>query len=281
MADEPTMSLKDAVLDGFAKAEADAGSVPAGETKVEETEPKVETKVEEKVEDKEDEILEVDASPEEIKNALSIVRALGNKETAGSTIEELARITGYDLGKKADQRAIVKDLKTIFREKLGDSYDLLSGDKLAEAMEAVVDSRVTEITKPVLDRITESERSANESKANAAMDSLWTRHEVTDKAQREKISGRMMEKMQKLPAGPGTDVNSYLDDIFSLVNRDTEASRTVKKTVTKIKQNAQDVSRTSGDGSSGSDETRVKTGSKLPSIREAVSAAFRGERLEE
>jgi hypothetical protein len=89
----------------------------------------------------------------------------------------------------------------------------------------------------------------------------------------------MMEKMKVLPASSGTDVNAYLDDIFTLVTRDTEAARTVKRTVTKIKQNAQDVSRTSGDGGTGNDK-RVKVGSKLPSVKEAVAAAFRGEKFD-
>jgi hypothetical protein len=289
----PPMSLKDSILSSFAEAEKAAGSVPAGtvpvtddktveveveDDKAEEKEVKKEEKKEEK---EEDEFIEIDASPEEIRNALNIVRALSNKDTAAATMEDLAKITGYKLETKTEVKKFERDVKSVLKEKLGDAYDLLSGDKLAEAFDALLEERVGAITKPVLDRIESSERAAHEQKANAAMDALWSRNNVTDKGQREKLSGKMVEKMKALPAGPGTDVNAYLDDIYALVTRDTEAARTVKKTVTKIKQNAQDVSRTSGDGSGDNQETRVKMGSKLPSIRESVEAAFRGQRLEE
>lgn len=314
----PPLSLKDTILAEFAKADKAAGSVPAGtpgnpgdqgntddkggtgdegdtgdagdkdqgdksgtDNKGDKSDKSDKSDKDEKDEKDEDEYLEIDASPEEIQNALNIVRALSNKETAAQTMEELAQVTGYKLETKQEVKKFAKDVKSVLREKLGDAYDLLSGDKLAEAFDALLEDRVGAITKPVLERIEQSERAANEQKANAAMDALWARHNITDKTQREKLSGRMMEKMKNLPAGPGTDVTSYLDDIFSLVTRDTEKARTVAKTVTKIKKNAQDVSRTSGDGGSGADEKRVKIGSRLPTLKESIAAAVRNERFEQ
>jgi len=297
----PPVSLKDTIVAEFVKAEKAAGAVPAGtsdntgdagdqgdqgtddqgDTGNQDDKPVVDDKKPaDKSDEEDDDVVEIDASPEEIRNALNLMRALANPETASQTMQELAQVTGYKLETKKQVQQFERDVKTVLKEKLGDSYDLLSGDKLAEAFDALLEERVGKITKPVLERIENTERAANEQKANAAMDALWARTNITDKAQREKIAGKMVEKMKVLPAGPATDISSYLDDIYSLVTRDTEAARTVKKTVTKIKNNAKDA-RTSGDGNNGTDDKRVHTGSKLPSIREAVAAAFRGEKLEE
>lgn len=291
----PPVSLKDTILAEYDKQAKAEGSVPAGtpdntgdqgtddqgDTGNQDDKPVIDDKKPaDKSEEEEDDVVEIDASPEEIKNALNLMRALANPETASQTMQELAQVTGYKLETKKQVQQFERDVKTVLREKLGDSYELLSGDKLAEAFDALLEERVGKITKPVLERIENTERAANEQKANAAMDALWARTNITDKAQREKIAGKMVEKMKVLPAGPATDISSYLDDIYSLVTRDTEAARTVKKTVTKIKNNAKDA-RTSGDGNTGTDDKRVHTGSKLPSVKEAVAAAFRGERLEE
>lgn len=280
---QPAPTFKEQVLKSFAEAEKAAGStdLPQEETKEEakvDDKPTKETKADESTEETEE--LEIDASPSEIQNALALFRALGDPKTASKTIQDLAKLGGYDLTKPAEVKQLAKDTKSVLKEKLGDSYDILGGDRLAEAMDMIIAEQVESKTKPTLERIAQSEREANERRANAAMDEMWARHKISDSKERERISGLMLAKMKQMPAGPESDVKSYLDDIYALATRDTEAARTVKKTVTKIKTNAEEVQRTSGEGD-GVQETRVKTGSRLPSVREAVEAAFRGERFED
>jgi hypothetical protein len=108
------------------------------------------------------------------------------------------------------------------------------------------------------------------------MDSFFKRHDIAT-ADREAICGDMMKKMSKMPATPETPIDEYLDDIYSLVNKGRGEARTVKKTVEKIAKNAKERN-SSGDG--GSDDDRIKKGSHMPSLDEAVKAAFRGEKLD-
>jgi hypothetical protein len=286
-------SLKDSVLQAFAEAEKASGAAPVTEGETgegsgtgestgeggESTKGTGETDREGEATGKEDEVVEFDASPEEIRAGLSILRSLGNPETAAETIQELAKVGGYDLTKKSDVKALEKDAKSILKEKLGASYDIIGGDALAEAFQAIIDNEVGKQTKPVMDKLNVAEMQANQSKADAAMDAMWSRHNVTDTKLREKVAGVMLSKMKVMPATPNADINTYLDDMYALATRDTERARTVKSVVKKIETNANDVSRTSGEGS-GIDESRVRQGSKLPSISEAVKAAFAGKKLD-
>jgi hypothetical protein len=280
MADD-NVSLKDSVLNAFNESEKAAGSVPVEEAEVKTEEKIVEDKkeeVEKKEEETPDEVVEIDASAEDIRSALALQRALNDPNKAKATIEELAKIGGYDLSKKQEVKQLQRDTKTILKEKLGDSYDLLSGDALAAAFDILLEGRVKEITEPALTKLAEAEVQANTQKANTAMDALWVRNNISDPKVREEVAGRMLRKMEAMPASAGTDINEYLDDIYTVVNRDTEKARTVKKVITKIKTNAHEVVRTSGEGSP--DDERVRSGSKLPSLKESVSAAFRGEKLQ-
>jgi len=248
--------------------------------------PKTEQKAEEKPakEDKSvgdtgeaSEVQEVDLSPEELDNAVRLFKALANPETRSGVVEMIAKQSGYDLTQKKDQKSLTRDLKTVLREKLGDSADILQSDKIAEALEETLEERVKKITEPIIAKIQQAEQDSNVQKANDAMDAMFKRHEIAE-GDREKIAGLMLKKMEKMPATPSTNIIEYLDDIYSLVSKDSARGREVKKVVDKINQNAKDV-RASGDG--GTDDKRLKTSTGLPSLREAVEAAFRGERLED
>src|ERR1700741_690435 len=285
------VTLKESVLNAFAESEKAAGSTSVSE---ETTSPKEDTTTKEdkssegtsetkeeatkSTVEEDDGVVEIDASPEEIRATLDLRRSLVDAKTAKATLEDIAKAGGYDLTKREDVKQLQRDAKTVLREKLGDSYDLLGGDKLAEAFDVLLDARVKEHTAPVLDRLALAEAQVNKEKADTAMEAWWKRAGITDAKEREVIAGKMLEKMKRMPASEGTDINNYLDDIHTLVNKERDKAREVKKVVTKIRTNAQEVSRTSGEGGP-DDDSRVSGGSKLPSIREAVAAAFRGEKL--
>jgi len=255
------------------------------EDKAEENKP--EAKVESKTETPEETAIEIDATEDEIKNGLKLFRSLANPTERAQVIEYLAKVGGYDLTKRGEVKQLERDTKTILREKLGDAYEILGGDKLGDAFDALltdrvearVKTRVEELTKPALEKIAATELAVNQQKANTAMESFFTRHKIEAK-DRERVADKMMKKMETRPVAPNSDVSEYLDDMYYLVSKSDNEARTVKKVVTKIRTNAQEVSRTSGEGS-GIDESRLtnRTG-KLPSLDEAVKAGFRGERLE-
>lgn len=272
-------TVKDALIEALNEGAKTSEKPPVEDKKV--PEPKIEVKEptpEPEEEDEDENIHEFDASPEELRNALSLFRSIADPKTRKDALKQIAQNSGINLETKADERALEKSISDILREQLGDSYELLSGDKLGAALERIVSGEVTKATKPLLDRVTQSERAQAERQANTAMDDLWKRKEVSDPKKREEISGRMMQKMKNMPPGEGASSEEYLDDIFSLVNRDEEVARGVKDRVTRIRTNAKDVSRTSGEGT---EEKRVKMGSNMPSVKESVAAAFRGERFED
>ena len=279
------MSLSDAVKDAFTKEGVGADDKLApdhatGETKVEKTENAAPAKVEAKKEDDEqvDDLFEVDASQEEIGHALALHRAISDPKTRAGIIAQLAEKAGVDLTKPKEVKQMASDLTEILKESLGDSYDLLSGPQLAIAIEKAIRIKLEQVVKPITEKLAEREAKEAQDNADSAMAQLWDRQKVEAK-DRPKIAELMMKKMKQIAPGDGANAHEYLDDIYSLVQRDVEKARAVKTTVKRITQNAQDVNRTSGDG--GTDDTRVKTGSRLPSIRESIEAAYRNERLEE
>lgn len=277
------MSLSDAVKDAFTKdgIAGDTELTPdntTGETKVTKPAP-TEKNAEQTAKTEEvDDTFEVDASAEEIGHALALHRAVTDPKTRAGIITELASKAGIDLTKPAEVKQMTTDLTEILKESLGDEYDLLSGAKLALAIEKAIKIRLDQALNPITTRIAEREAREQQEQADSAMGALWDRQKV-DAKERPKVAELMMKKMRQVAPGEGANAHEYLDDIYSLVQRDVEKARAVKTTVKRIVSNAQDVNRTSGDG--GTDDTRLKTGSKLPSISEAVAAAFRNERLED
>lgn len=218
--------------------------------------------------------LEVDASPEEIKAALTFFRGLASEEGRSATLEYLAKQAGYDLTRKAEAKQFVRDTRSVLKEKLGNTYDIIEGDKLAEAFDELLSHKVEAQLKPALERVALSERAANEQRANAAMENFFTRHKIPH-AERENVAASLMKKAQRFQAGENVSVDEYLDDVYSLVNHDTARARELKDRSERIARNANEV-QTSGKG--GSSET-VKV-SKLPTLKEAVEAAAAGRKLE-
>jgi hypothetical protein len=253
---------------------------PTEEIKETEKEKEVEKKEKEGEVDKskeEEAPVEVEATQEEIANALQILRALENPDSRAKLIESMAKNAGYDLTKKAEQKALIRDTKQILREKLGESYDLLSGDGLSAALDELVEQKVKDLTKPVLDEFSRAQQTENERKGNQAMDDFFKRNNIISKEDREKTAAGMLKKMEIMPATKTTPIDEYLDDIYLLVNKGKSEARTVAKTVEKITRNANE-RHSSGEGTGNDD--RIKTGSHRPSLDEAVRAAFEGKKLE-
>lgn len=283
---EQSLTLSESVADAIKKEVPEGdGTTKVEETKVEappaEKKPPIsETKVEttEEEEDEDDGVIEIDASPEEINNALALFRSIANPQTRSSALAEIAKNAGIKLETKADETKLAKDVATLLKDALGDSFDLLSGDKLAKGIGDIVKQEAQKLLDPVLAKLNEAEATRYKNDADNALSELWKRQKIDDNKLREQISSKMLAKMKVMPASKDANANEYLDDIFALVHKGDSDSRQIRDKVTRIKTNAKETQRASGDGG---DEKRIKTGSKLPSIRESVQAAMRGEKLEE
>lgn len=223
-----------------------------------------------------DEVVEIEASAEEVNNALAFYRSLGKPETRDKTLQILAAQAGYDLNKKSEAEQFAKDTKALFKEELGDAYDLLNGDGLANAVDKLIANRINEATKPLTDKLTLAEVRAEEAKVTTEMNAFFKAHNIKE-ADRDAVAMKMTEKMRSLPPGPDINVRTYLDDIYSLTHPSEKSARDVKKVITRIKENASEL-KNSG---STADESRIKKGpGKLPTLEESVNAAFRGEKFD-
>jgi hypothetical protein len=268
---EDTMNLNDSVRAAVA------------EHVVEEpvAEPKVETPAEEpKVENKEETParLAPELSPEEVekqRNAITLYDALLDPEKRKGVVEYLAKEVGLDPGRPQDVRQVQRSTVEFLKEKLGPVYSDMA-DALGPAFDELIAAKVKEQTKPLEDEIRASAQQAAQQQANSAMDSFYKRNNIPESS-RAGLEAKLMKKMQQMPAAGDVTIEQYLDDIYYLVNRSATETKVVKETVEKINRNAKGAQRTPG---TEINEDNIKKGSRIPTLKEAVEAAFRGERLE-
>lgn len=273
-----TMNLNDSV----AAAVKEHVTEPIVEEKKVETEVKEEVKEEsEKVEEKKEvktEQLAKDLSPEEVdkqRNALILYESLLNPEKRKSVVEYLVREVGLDPTKTGDIKTTKKSTAEFLKEKLGPIYGDMA-EVLGPAFDELLEAKTTEKLKPVEEKLRlDAERVAAQ-QADTAMESFFARNKIS-KADQPDVEKKMMNKINQMPASGNITIEEYLDDIYHIVSRGKSETKIVKETVDKINRNAKEASRTSGVEI---DESRIKKGSHIPTLKEAVEAAMRGERLE-
>lgn len=218
--------------------------------------------------------VEFDASPDEIKAALSLSRSLSDPGQRKALLEFLAEQGGYDLHTKRGQAALKRDTKAVLQEKLGSSYQLLEGDRLAEAFDELIKQRVAEETVELQAKVKLTADQANQQRANAEMESFFTRHKIAD-AKREEIATAMMQKAEKFKPADDVKIQDYLDDIYGLINIDNTRAREIKDRNSRIERTAKEFSNS---GKGGIGERLAPT--RNPTLNEAVAAAMRGEKFE-
>lgn len=236
------------------------------QTKVDDT--KVDdTKVDDtKVDDKKDEVV---LSPEQTA-ALNLFNALKDPETAGPTLRHLADLAGFDLAHRKDQKDLKKSISQIVAEELGEDNSILA-EKLGPTLEKIIQSAVEERIKPVTSSIEAREQ---KEVADAIEDAL-AKLETETKGLSKKLETKMVELMDEIAPGPKTKPEAYIRKIYKLAVSDYEEAEKIKAQNKKREEN-----KTTSTVHSGVNADRVKSGSRLPSIREAVEAGMRGETLE-
>jgi len=236
---------------------------------------KEETKVEEiiveepKVEEEPKEELKVTTDPDQ-EAARGLYAALKDPQRAGSTLRQLADLAGLDLVKKADQKEIKKDIKDLVKERLGEDNSILA-ESLGPLLDDVIKQVVEERIKPLQDGITERQQREFANQIEGTFKALDTE----TKGLASKLEKQMIELMDQVNPGPNTPPDVYLRHIYKLAKSQYDEAETIKAQNSKREQNKKTVSVQSGVNSE-----RIKSGSRLPTIREAVEAAVRGETLE-
>jgi hypothetical protein len=202
--------------------------------------------------------------------AVGLYSALKDPERAGATLRQLADLAGFDLAKKADQRELKRDIKTLVKERLGEDNSILA-ESLGPLLEEVIKQAVNEELKPLKDTISAEKQESFALK----IDKTFKELEAETKGLSTKLEKQMLELMEQFNPGPKTPPDVYIRHIFKLAKASYAEAEDIKAQNRKQADNKKSVT-----VQSGVNPERVKSGSKLPTIREAVEAAMRGESLE-
>lgn len=202
--------------------------------------------------------------------AVELFKALKDPERAGSTLQQLAQLAGLDLVKKADQKVLTKGIKDLVKERLGEDNSILA-ESLGPLLEEVLEKAVEDRLKSIKDDLTEQKRT----EFAAKIEDTWTKLDTETKGLASKLEKQMLALMEDIDPGKNTPPEKYLRHIYKLAKADYDEAEKIKAQNTKRDQNKKAPS-----VQTGVNADRVKSGSRLPTIKEAVEAAVRGETLE-
>lgn len=213
------------------------------------------------------------ARTERLDKALRLYEALEDPNVGPAVLAEMVKKAGMVIqpANKKEEQQVTKTVVDVLKESLGTEYEFLA-DRLAPGLDKIVKAIVSEQVKP----IQESNQQAIERAIVADIDSAYARAESRHKDFKE-YDKEMMELSKELPYTGETpeQFDKYLDRLYKLASADKKEAKVIKNTVDKINKNSQELR----DSSTEVQETRVTKGSKLPTLNEAVAAAFRNERL--
>lgn len=241
--------------------------------------PKEDTKpVEKPIEKPQEKPEETGASEEdeEIAIAVELFRALKDPAQSADIIRRMAIQSGVikeaPTGQtQAQVKAEAKELKDIISEVLGEEYPDLK-DKLHTIMKAVQDRSAQEINTLKAELQHERMQEA-QGKFEAEFESFIKTNKVD-----EDTANLMLKEMQVLPpSNTGKNrltLTAYLTRIHRLATSNhTEARQSVEQD----RRRKENLAERSQNLSSDVDDSRIKTGSKRPTLRESIAAAARGE----
>lgn len=241
--------------------------------KSEESDDKSESdKEEEKEEDKsEDDEKRIDAETEEIETALNLLRALRDPSKSTNLIKDFAVRVGLIKEDQNLTKIEEKGLKDIIAEELGDEYPDLR-DKITKILEAS-EAKSTKEIKALRDELANEKRQQAEQVFNDEFATFIKSNKLS-----EKEAALMVDQIKELPPSGNITLTKYLTKIHKLVVSDkVEEKQKIDQNARRTENQKDQVKNLS----SGVDDDRIKKGSRLPTAREAIQAALRGEKLED
>ena len=249
----------------------DAAVKDAVNSEVTAEEPKVETKAEEtpKAEETKPEEPIVDTETQE---ALQLYRALKDPTIGKAVVAELANRAGIAVSRgEVTQTQAKKAVIDLLKENVPSEYHFLV-EGMAKGIEAAINQNVNDKVAPIQQQSQQALERMVEKEVDSEIESFYARNKDATKFKGEidKLSGKMPW------GGPDSmPMKEYLDHLYTIVSKEETENRTVEKVVGRINKNAKEVRETS----TVAQPTEVKTGSKLPSLDEAIRAGFNNERL--
>lgn len=223
----------------------------------------------EEIDEEEEEEETPSIDPAEQAQALQLFRALNNKDEAPAMLAFLNTKLGGGVT-KADLKSI--SLADILKEGFGEEYAFLN-EKLTPALEKamnhLVDSKIGTSLNDLRTANENLQREIATTKISAALDPII---DEMGSAEFDKIAPQLAVVMERYPNTKGLPMKAYIKEMIKLTTKDSpEKSEKVKRNVREARRNL----------ASGIEHKSVKTGSKIPSIKEAVAAAMRGETFED
>lgn len=219
---------------------------------------KSEEKKVEKAEEKEE--VEDDLSQEEQVNARQLFKALKNPETANSVISILAQKAGLLIKSGETKKEAVQTVTDVLKESLGEQYSFLA-DGIGKGIEKLLKNQEEKFKS----QLTALQQEKLKDNFETAWDSL--KGEIDDF---EDMSPSIEKLIDEFPHNGKTSLKVYLKRLYNLAIQEKSEGKAVKRAIEKMQQGAKEGKKIS---SSGIDDSRVKEGSKFPSIEEAVQQA--------
>lgn len=162
----------------------------------------------------------------QLAHAKTLYKQLSDPKTAVETITQMVKRAGYTLTElkeadKQERKEITADVVEIFKEELGEDFDLVAGDKLSKAVAKLLDAKVAAALKPLETKLLEAEYSQRRKEVDKALE--WAYDTLEGFKQNESL---IAEKMQTYPyAGKGS-YQSYLTEMHALVTSGAAQKRT-------------------------------------------------------
>lgn len=198
--------------------------------------------------------------------ALKLQETLEDPDIGPAKLIAIAKKYGLSLHPetKAEVKTTQKKFAERLRDKLPEESKFLAdsiGDAFGELLEEEITSRVT----PVKESIQEDMRVRVERETNSQITKFFKDNKISEATQKE-----MDTVSRKFPPGPNVDIDEYLTNLHKIATYGKNEETAIKKTVDKIKQNQRETKPSPTEVQ----DTRVRKGSKLPSLDEAISNAL-------
>lgn len=219
-------------------------------------------------EDTEEEEEEESGVDERTAQALQLLEALEDPKRSLKVIQNLAKQAGLlEAETKAEKKQAVKDIKARIIEKLGESNSFFSTE-LGEALEEIISEKLSEVDQKI-EKI-ENERQVREFQKDysRALKNL----KITDAE-----AGSLEKLASKFPWNGNIPLEEYLGGLKELLNNQAAKAKSKSDTVKQQQKNIAGQAKNTGVAAN---EERIKKGSANITIKEAVEAALRGERLD-
>lgn len=216
---------------------------------------------EEEQEEEQEETEEVEDEKEISKEDLALIKLLKDPRTQKAALSALVEQAGMKIAAGVETK---KEAKTssleVLKTALGPDWAFLA-EKLEPGLKQLIDDKVNELR--------------GDFETNQQRQMLRESQEATERLYKkypdmQRLESDIMSLMEKFPPSENLPPYEYLESLYIMAKGRRSQGSIANKVAQRIKQN----SRESGITSSITDETKLRVGSKHPTIDEAINMAI-------